>query len=73
MTIAIFRPVRFCWYTLIDSKENVEFGRLRRYKKLAIFQSSQSSVTGCLAIVLGQRVPESLIDTFVDQNAHLWT
>jgi hypothetical protein len=59
--------------TLIHSKENVEFGCLRRCKKLAIFQSSQSSVTGCLAIVIRQRVPESLIDTFVDQNAHLWT
>jgi hypothetical protein len=59
--------------TLIHGKENVEFGCLRRCKKLAIFQSSQSSVTGCLAIVIRQRVPESLIDTFVDQNAHLWT
>jgi hypothetical protein len=26
-----------------------------------------------LAIVPGQRVPEPFIDTFVDQNAHLWT
>jgi hypothetical protein len=38
--------------TLIDRKENVEFGRLRRYKELAIFQSSQPGVTNCLAIVL---------------------
>ncbi len=28
---------------------------------------------GYLAIVTGQRVPESLIDTLVDQNAHLGT
>jgi hypothetical protein len=59
--------------TLIHGKENVEFGCLRRCNKVAIFQSGQSSVTGCLAIALRQRVPESLIDTFVDQNAHLWT
>jgi hypothetical protein len=58
--------------TLIDSKD-VEFGCLRRRKKLTIFQSSQSGVTGCLTIVIRQRVPESLFDTFVDQNAHLWT
>jgi len=31
------------------------------------------SITGCLAIVFGQRIPESLIDTFVDQNMQLWT
>jgi hypothetical protein len=59
--------------TLINRKENVEFGRLRRYKELAIFQSGQPGETNCLAIVLGQRVPESFIDTFVDQNGHLWT
>jgi len=29
---------------MIDSRENVEFGRLRRYKKLAIFQSGEPSV-----------------------------
>jgi hypothetical protein len=33
------------FHTLIHGKENVEFGCLRRCKKLAIFQSSQSSVT----------------------------
>jgi len=59
--------------TLIHGKENVEFGCFRRYKKLTIIQSSQSSITGSLAIVTGQRVAESLIDTFVDQNAHLGT
>ncbi len=75
MIIAILRPVKFLlvFDTLIHGKKNVEFGCLRRCNKVAIFQSGQSSVTGCLAIVLRQRVPESLIDTFVDQNAHLWT
>jgi hypothetical protein len=58
---------------LIHGEENVEFGCLGRRKKIAIFQSSQSSVTGCLAIVLGQTVPETLIDAFVDQNAHYGT
>jgi hypothetical protein len=57
--------------TLIDREENVEFGRLCRYKRLAIFQSGHSSVTNRLAIVLWQGVPESSINTFVGQNAHL--
>ncbi|MDQ1406954.1 MAG: hypothetical protein QOG55_2583 [Acidobacteriaceae bacterium] len=48
--------------TLIDRKEKVEFGRLRRCEKLAIFQSGQPDVTNCLAIVLGQRVQETFID-----------
>jgi hypothetical protein len=63
-----FMALHPCNLKARDSKENVEFGRLRRCKKVAIFQSSQSGITGCLAIVLGQRVPESLIDTFVDHN-----
>jgi uncharacterized protein (DUF433 family) len=33
----------------------------------------ESDVAGGLAIVAGQRIPESLIHTFVDQNAHLGT
>ncbi|MGB9435368.1 MAG: hypothetical protein WBQ89_24180, partial [Candidatus Acidiferrum sp.] len=48
-------------------------GFFRCCKKLTIRQTGQSSVPGCLAIVTGKRVPDSLIDTFVDQNAHLGT
>lgn len=59
--------------TLIDGEENVEFGFFRGVKKVAIFQSCESNVTDCLAIVTGQSVPESLVDTLVDQNAHLRT
>jgi hypothetical protein len=44
-----------------------------RGKKVAILQSSESGVTGCLAIVTGQPVPGSLIDIVVEQNAHLRT
>ena len=59
--------------TLIDSKESVKFGCFRRLKKLAILLSSQSSIADCLAIVAAQQGSESLIDTFIDQNAHLGT
>ena len=59
--------------TLIDSQENIKFGRFRRVKELAILPSSQPSITDCLAIVAAQQGPESLIDTFIDQNAHLGT
>jgi len=52
---------------------SVNLRTLARNKKLIIRQTSQSSVAGRLAIVTGQRVPESLIDTLVDQNAHLVT
>jgi hypothetical protein len=58
---------------LIDGEENVEFGCFRNGKKVAILESREASVTSGLAIVIGQRVPESLIDTFVEQNAHLRT
>ncbi len=39
----------------------------------AILESCQSSVASCLTIVTGQRIAESLVDTFVNQNAHLGT
>src|SRR6266481_5316480 len=57
--------------TLIHGDENVEFGCSRGGKEIAVLQSGKSGKTGCLAIVTGQRVPESLIDALVDQNAHL--
>ncbi len=59
--------------SLIRGEENVEFACFRSGKKVTILESGQSSVTGCLAIMTGQRVPESLIDTLVDQDAHLGT
>ncbi|MFI5097332.1 MAG: hypothetical protein ACHQT6_05090 [Candidatus Acidiferrales bacterium] len=58
---------------LIHGEEDVKSGCFRCRKKVAIFQTCQTSVTGSLAIVTAQGVPESLIDTFVDQNAHLGT
>ncbi len=56
---------------LIHGKKNIKFGRFRRAQKRAILQPSEPCVTGGLAIVIGQVVPESLIDAFIDQNAHL--
>jgi hypothetical protein len=53
--------------TLINGEENVEFACLRCSKNVAVLQPRQSSVTGRLAIVTGQSVPESLIDTLVDE------
>jgi hypothetical protein len=58
---------------LIHGKENIKFGRFRRLEKFTIFQPRQSGVTSCLAVVGRQRIPESLINTFVEQNAHLGT
>jgi hypothetical protein len=57
--------------SLIHSQENVEFCCFRCCKKIAIFQSCESGVTGGLAIVTGQIVSEPFVDTFIDQNAHL--
>src|SRR5260370_67217 len=59
--------------TLVHGKEDIEFACFRSGKKVAVLQSRESSVTGRLAMVTGQRVAESLIDTLVDQNAHLGT
>jgi hypothetical protein len=58
---------------LIHCEKNVKFGDFGCYEQLAILESGQSGVTGCLAIVIGQEIPESLVDTFIDQNAHLGT
>jgi hypothetical protein len=58
---------------LIYSKENVKIRGFRCQKKLAVFQSSHSRVARCLAIVVRKGVPESLVDAFIDQNAHLGT
>jgi hypothetical protein len=57
--------------TLIGCEEDIKSGGFRRRKKFAILQSRQSGVTRPLAIMTGQMVPESLINAFVDQNAHL--
>ena len=56
---------------LIDGKENIKFGCFCRREKLTIFQSSKTGVTSSLAIVSEERVPESLINAFVEQDAHL--
>ena len=52
---------------------NVEFGCFRGGKEVAVLQPGEPGETGCLAIVTGQRVPESLVDTLVYKNAHLRT
>jgi hypothetical protein len=58
---------------LIHGEKNVEFGCLCGLEEVAILKSCQSRVAGCLTIVTGQLIAESLIDTFVDQDAHLAT
>jgi hypothetical protein len=58
---------------LVHREENIKSRGFRRCKKLAILASRQPRVTRSLALMAGQIVPESLIDTFVDQNAHLGT
>lgn len=52
---------------------HVELACFRSRKKITALQSGQASVTGCLAIVAGQRIPESLINTLVCQNEYLGT
>jgi len=52
---------------LIHGEENVEVAGFRSGKKVAVLQSRESGVTGRLAMVTGQGVAESLIDTLVDQ------
>jgi hypothetical protein len=59
--------------TLIDGEENVESGCLCGFEKVAILKSCQSRVAGCLTVVTDQRIAESLVDAFVDQDAHLGT
>jgi hypothetical protein len=49
ITISIIIPGQF-----VEHFHGAAWPSPRRYQKLAIFQSGQSSVTGCLAIVLGQ-------------------
>jgi hypothetical protein len=57
---------------MIHGEENVEFGFFGGDKKVAVLETGESGVTGGLAVVARQPVPESLIDALVDQNAHLF-
>lgn len=56
---------------MVYSEENVESSIFRRDKKVAIVQSGEPCVPRSLAIVPRQMLPQSFIDAFVDQNAHL--
>src|SRR5438128_10048437 len=56
--------------TLIHGEENVEFGYLCGFEKVAILKTCQSGVASCLPIVTGQRIADSLVDTFVTPDAH---
>ena len=58
---------------LINGEKDAKSGCFRRCEQFTILQASQSSETGGLAIVTDEKFPESLVDTFVDQNAHLRT
>jgi hypothetical protein len=57
--------------TLIHGEENIESGWFRRRQKFAIPHPSQSGITSSLAVVGWERIPKPLIETFVEQNAHL--
>lgn len=58
---------------LIHGNENIEVGNFSGGKKIAILKSGEPSVTSSLAIVAGKGVAETLVDAFVDKNAHLGT
>jgi len=58
---------------LIHGEENIEFGDLRGGKKIAVLKSGESSITSGLALMTGEGVAETLIDAFVNENAHLGT
>jgi hypothetical protein len=47
------------------------FGGFRYCKKFAVLETCESSVTRGLAIVAREIIPESLINTFIEQNTHL--
>jgi hypothetical protein len=57
-------------YALIDRQQNIETGCFGRRGKVAIFESRQPGVTRRLAVVTGQKIPQPLVNAFVDQNAH---
>ena len=51
---------------LIHGQQNIESGFFRRREKCTILESGQSSVTGRLAVVPGQEIPQALIDAFIN-------
>ncbi len=83
----VFQPVRFraknydsdasssqvllVFDALVHGEENVKFGGFRCRKKFAVLETCESSVTRGLAIVVREIIPESLINTFIEQNSHL--
>lgn len=58
---------------LVHREEDVKSACFGRCQQVTVFQSGQSSIAGCLAIMTGEGVPESLIDAFIDQDSHLRT
>ena len=56
---------------LIQGEKGIEFGAFCGCEEVAIFQAGQPSVADSLAVLAGQVIASSLVDTLVDQDAHL--
>jgi hypothetical protein len=48
----------------------IKAGGLRRIQKPAVFQTGQVRETGRLAVVIGEKEPQALINAFVKQEFH---
>ena len=57
--------------TLIQGEKGIEFGDFCSCEEVAIFQPGQPSVADSLAVRARQMIASSLVDTLVDQDAHL--
>jgi hypothetical protein len=58
------------FHALINRNESLESRSFRCSEKLTIFESGEAGISRCLAVMSRQSVAESLIDTFVNQDAH---
>ncbi len=56
---------------LVNGDDHLERGGLGGGQQLSIPETGQFCVPGCLAIVPRKLMPQTLIDTFVEEHSHL--
>jgi hypothetical protein len=73
MTTATCRPqqILLVFPTPVHGHQNIEMGQLNGVQKLGVFQSGKTCIPHGLTIVSGEGISQPLINTFVDENAHL--
>jgi hypothetical protein len=54
----------------INREDNIEFRSLGHSQKLTVFKSCKTSISGCLTVMIGEIVAQSLVHTLIKENPH---